>query len=190
MTMTMNNFQLYFKLGLDHILSWSSVDHILFLWALILVFNLKDWRKLLTLVSLFTLAHTTSLFLSVYGVLHVDESLIDTLILWTILITALSNIIFKKEAVLTQIHYYFSFIFGLIHGLGFASDFKMMIAGQSAKFLPLLEFALGIETAQIILGLVILILIDLLSRFWFKNKRELHVLVSGIIIGYVVALLG
>jgi len=186
----MNDFQLYFKLGLDHILSRSSVDHILFLWALILVFNLKDWRKLLNLVSLFTLAHTTSLLLSVYGVLHIDESLIDTLILWTILITALSNIIFKKEAVLTQIHYYFSFIFGLIHGLGFASDFKMMIAGQSAKFLPLLEFALGIETAQIILGLVILTLIGLLSRFWFKNKWELYVLVSGIIIGYVVALLG
>ncbi len=185
----MNDFQLYFKLGLTHILSWSSVDHILFLLALILVFSLSDWRKLLTLVSLFTLAHTTSLILSVYGVLHVNEALIETLILWTILITALSNIMFNNHKSIIKIHYYFSFFFGLIHGLGFASDFKMMIAGQSAKLLPLLEFALGIETAQIILGVLILILMGLLSRIWTKNTRELIILVSGIIIGYVLALL-
>ena len=185
----MNDFQLYFKLGLQHILSWSSVDHILFLMALIVVFSLKDWRKLLTLVSLFTLAHTTSLILSVYGVLHVNEALIETLILWTILITALSNLLFSNHTTVTKVHYYFSFFFGLIHGLGFAADFKMMIAGQKAKLLPLLEFALGIETAQIILGIAILLLIAVLGRLWTKNNPELTVLVSGIIIGYVLALL-
>jgi len=185
----MNDFELYFKLGLNHILSWSSVDHILFLMALIVVFSFKDWRKLLYLVSLFTLAHTTSLFLSVYGVLKVDENLIETLILWTILITALSNIVLKNQNFITRIHYYFSFIFGLIHGLGFASDFKMMIVGQSKKFFPLLEFALGIETAQIILGLIILIILALLHKLWLKNTRELYSIVSGIIIGYVLALL-
>jgi len=185
----MNDLALYFKLGLDHILSWSSIDHILFLFALIMVFSLQDWRKLLTLVSLFTLAHTTSLFLSVYGVISVKESLIETLILWTILLTALSNIIWKKEASLTKLHYYFSFLFGLIHGLGFASDFKMMIAGQKAKILPLLEFALGIETAQIILGVLILIFLGIVKKLWIKNTRELQILFSGIIIGYVLALL-
>ncbi len=185
----MNDFQLYFKLGLSHILSWSSIDHILFLWALIIVFSLKDWRKLLYLVSLFTVAHTTSLFLSVYGVLQVNEALIETLILWTILITALSNIIFQNQQTLTKIHYYFSFIFGLIHGLGFATDFKMMMAGQTSKLLPLLFFAAGIETAQIILGLGILIVTGLLVKIWLKNTRELYILASGIIIGYVLALL-
>ncbi len=185
----MNDFQLYFKLGLSHIISWSSIDHILFLMALIIVFSLKDWRKLLYLVSLFTIAHTTSLLLSVYGVLHVNEALIETLILWTILITALSNILLKNPASLTQVHYYFSFIFGLIHGLGFAADFKMMIAGQSSKLFPLLSFALGIEVAQIILGLIILILMTVLLKIWIKNNRELYILVSGIIVGYVLALL-
>ncbi len=185
----MTDFQLYFKLGLDHILSWSSTDHILFLIALIMVFNFKDWRKLLTLVSLFTLAHTVSLFLSVFGYIKINENLIETLILWTILITALSNILWKNQHVLTRIHYYFSFFFGLIHGLGFATDFKMMITGQSHKILPVLEFALGIETAQIILGILILIILAVLQKIWLKNMREVYILTSGLIIGYVFALL-
>lgn len=185
----MNDFELYFRLGLNHILSWSSIDHILFLLALIMVFGFKDWRKLLTLVSLFTVAHTTSLFLSVFGFVHVAVRLIETLILWTILITALSNILWQNPQSLTRIHYYFSFFFGLIHGLGFASDFKMMIAGQSHKILPLLEFALGIETAQIILGILILIVLAVLQKVWLKNTREAYILISGLIIGYVLALL-
>ena len=185
----MSDFQLYFKLGLNHILSWSSTDHILFLVALILVFNFKDWKKLLTLVSLFTIAHTTSLFLSVFGYVHVAENLIETLILWTILITAFSNIVWKNPHSLTRIHYYFSFFFGLIHGLGFATDFKLMIAGQSHKLLPMLEFALGIETAQIILGSIILVVLAILQKIWLKNTRETYILISGLIIGYVLALL-
>lgn len=185
----MNDFQLYFKLGLHHILNWSSIDHILFLLALILVFTFKDWRKLLYLVTFFTIAHTTSLLLSVYGVIQVDENLIETLILWTILITALSNIVITNRKTLTQVHYYFSFLFGLIHGLGFAKDFKMIITGQSEKLLPLLEFALGIETAQIILGIIILLVLTILSAIWLKKSRDLYILVSGMIMGYVLALL-
>ena len=185
----MTDFELYFKLGLNHILSWSSIDHILFLLALIMVFSFKDWRKLVTLVSLFTIAHTTSLFLSVFGMVKVPENLIETLILYTILITALSNIVWTDHKLLTRVHYYFSFFFGLIHGLGFASDFKLMIAGQSHKILPLFEFALGIETAQIILGLIILTGLAILQKLWLKNVRESYVLISGIIVGYVLALL-
>jgi len=185
----MNDFQLYFSLGLQHILSWFSMDHILFLTALIMVFDFKDWRKLLTLVSLFTLAHTASLLLSVYGVLQVDENLIEHLILWTIFITALSNIFAGKTVLLHQIHYYFSFLFGLIHGLGFATDFKMIIAGQTDKLFPLLEFALGIEAAQIILGVLILLILKFIPKFSRLSPREIRLIISGAITGYVLALL-
>jgi len=186
----MNEFQLYFSLGWQHILSWSSMDHILFLTALIMVFSFKDWRKLLTLVSLFTVAHTASLLLSVYGVLLVNENLIERLILGTILITAASNIFVKNKNILGQIHYYFSFLFGLIHGLGFATDFKMIIAGQNRKLFPLLEFALGIESAQIVLGILILAILMLLPKITRLTSREVQILVSGGIAGYVLALLG
>ena len=105
------------------------------------------------------------------------------------MITALSNIVWTNHKSLARVHYYFSFFFGLIHGLGFASDFKLMIAGQSHKILPLLEFALGIETAQIILGLIILTGLVILQKLWLKNARESYILISGIIVGYVLALL-
>jgi len=185
----MNDFQLYFSLGRQHILSWSSIDHILFLAALILIFSFKDWRKLLMLVSLFTIAHTSSLLLSVYGIFNVNENLIEHLILWTILITALSNILISDKKLLNSIHYYFSFLFGLIHGLGFATDFKMIVAGQKEKIFPLLEFALGIETAQIILGIIILSGIILLPKITRLSPREVHLITSGGIMGYVLALL-
>ena len=185
----MNDFQLYFQLGLDHILNWSSYDHILFLFALIMVFSLADWRKLFLLVSLFTLAHTTSLIASVYGIIKVDEALIEKLILATIILTALSNILILNTRHIHRVHFYFSFLFGLIHGLGFASDFKMMIMGQSNKFLALLSFALGIETAQIIIGLLILLGIWFVLKSKIINRRELILLLSGGIVGYILSVL-
>jgi hypothetical protein len=185
----MNDFQLYFRLGLNHIISWSSIDHILFLLALIIVFSLRDWRKLLYLVSLFTVAHTSSLILSVYGILQVDETLIETLILWTILITAFSNLAINNPRQVAGIHYYFSFFFGLIHGLGFATDFKMMITGQSQKLFPLLSFAAGIEIAQIILGSIILIVFLILNKIIKINQKELYRLISAVIIGYILAII-
>ena len=185
----MNDFQLYFNLGLHHILSWSSYDHILFLFALIMVFHLSEWRKLLTLVSLFTLAHTFSLILSVYGVIKVDENLVEKLILVTIIITALSNILFKNTKLTHQIHYYFSFFFGLVHGLGFATDFKMFVFGHAEKLIPLIEFALGIEIAQILVGIAILLLIWLMLKFTKINRAELTMLLSGGIVGYILAII-
>jgi hypothetical protein len=184
----MNDFQLYFKLGLDHILSLSSIDHILFLMALIMVFSYKNWRKLLWLISLFTIAHTSSLLLSVYGFAKLDGQLIEKLILATILITALSNIIIKNDKILHKTHLYFSFLFGLVHGLGFAKDFKMMSVGQANKLLALLSFALGIETAQIALGVLILLAIAILSKVFNLSKREMILLVSGAVLGFVLAL--
>ena len=181
----MNDLQLYIRLGFQHILSLSSWDHILFLWALVVVFRFKQWRKLLLLVTLFTIAHTTALLLSVYGVLQVDETLIEKLILGTILVTALTNIFITRRNFLNQIHYYFSFFFGLIHGLGFATDFKMIIAGQADKLLPLLEFATGIETAQIILGLFIISAGALLTGVLKIKEREYILSVSAVIAGYV-----
>jgi len=185
----MNDFELYFRLGLEHILNVGAIDHILFLTALIMVFKITEWRKLFWLVTLFTIAHTTSLMLSVFGVLKIDGELIEKLILITILITALSNIWIKNPKNLHQTHYYFSFFFGLIHGLGFAKDFKMMLTGQSEKIYPLLSFALGIELAQILLGLIILLFFWLLINMLKYSKREVILLFSGLIMGYTLALL-
>ncbi len=185
----MNEFTLYFKLGLEHILSYSSWDHLLFLMALIIVFEFKQYKKILGVISLFAIAHTFSLFLSAQHYVKVDEGLIEKAILYTILITAFSNILIHNEKWLTKLHFLFAFFFGLIHGLGFARDFKMIVSGQKNIIAPLLEFTIGIETGQIIASLVILILSIILLKILSLNKKEWIGIASAFIIGYTLALM-
>ena len=71
-----------------HVLNLFSYDHVLFLIALSVPYVFKDWKKVLLLISLFTLGHTVSLMLSVYGIIVVKVNIIDFLIPITILITA------------------------------------------------------------------------------------------------------
>ncbi len=185
----MSEFSLYFKLGLEHILSFSSWDHLLFLMSLIIVFDLKEYKKILGVISLFALAHTLSLFFAAQQIIKVNEDLVENLILYTILITALTNILFKKGEWLTKLHYFFAFFFGLIHGLGFARDFKMLVAGSNRIIAPLLEFTLGIETGQIIASAVILLLSYLLIQIFKINKSVYVKIISAFIAGYVWAML-
>jgi len=185
----MNEFSFYFQLGLHHILSLSSWDHILFLLSLIIIFEPKEYKKILEVISLFALAHTTSLFLSAQGYIKVNENLVETLILYTILITAFTNIILKGGKWLTRLHYIYAIFFGLIHGLGFARDFKMIVSGKNTLITPLLEFTLGIEAAQIIIALAILFLSFLFIRILPVNKKEFVRLVSAFVIGYTLALM-
>ncbi len=185
----MNEFNFYFRLGLEHILSLSSWDHLLFLLSLIIVFELKEFKKILGVISLFALAHTFSLFLSAQQYIKVNENLIESLILYTILITALTNIIFSGGKWLTKLHYFFAFFFGLIHGLGFARDFKMIVAGKKNLIMPLLEFTLGIETAQIIVATIIIFISFILIRVFHINKKEVVKITSAFVIGYTLALM-
>ncbi len=183
----MNEFELFFKLGWQHILSLSSWDHLLFLTALIVVFEIKEYKKILLLISLFTIAHTTSLLLSAYQVIKVNENWVEKLILYTIIITAFSNLIFTNKNLLDRVHYYFSLFFGLIHGLGFATDFKLMVTGQKTILFPVLEFTLGIETAQISFAIVFLILVMILIKIFGWNKTNFVKIISAMIIGYSLA---
>ena len=75
----------------------------------------------------------------------------------------------------------FALFFGLIHGLGFSGYFKMLIGSSNSKLIPLLEFALGIEFAQIIIVLIILILGFIFQTIFFKNngKENLVMLREG-----------
>ena len=95
----MDDFILYFKMGLTHVLDFSAYDHILFLIVLAVIFTNFQWRKVIWLVTLFTLGHSITLALSAYKILEVRMDLIEFLIPLTIFITGLINIInAKKEA--------------------------------------------------------------------------------------------
>ena len=94
----MNEFWLYFKLGLNHVLDMQAYDHVLFIVVLVAAYNFSDWKKLLGLVSLFTLGHTISLLLASYSIASVSSSVIEFLIPITILITAFFNIIASRKS--------------------------------------------------------------------------------------------
>jgi len=188
----MDNFIFFVRQGLFHVLDWNAYDHILFLIALVVVYDFKNWKKVLWLISLFTIGHTLTLILAAYNVVSVNSKWIEFLIPVTIIITALVNIFFIKSATKntkTNINLFFALFFGLIHGLGFSGYFKMLVGSSNSKLIPLLEFALGIEFAQIIIVLIILIMGFIFQTIFRFSKRDWILIISSIVIGVVIPIL-
>lgn len=189
---SMDNFWFYFKEGLFHVLDWNAYDHILFLVVLTVPYAVNNWKKLLSLVSVFTIGHAIALALAAYGVVRVNTSLIELLIPITIVVTALYNIFTAgkaKRAEKMGVYLAATLFFGFIHGFGFSTYFKMMTAGSSNKLFPLLEYTLGIETAQLIVVLAVLLL-SFIGQFIFRfSRRDWVMVTSAIVIGVVIPIL-
>ncbi|MDT0606069.1 HupE/UreJ family protein [Croceitalea rosinachiae] len=180
----MQDFWFYIKLGLEHVLDLGAYDHILFLAALAIPFTFKNWKQVVILATIFTIAHCASLAFSVYGIFSVDVGLIEFLIPVTIALTALLNFlrVFKKER---STGIYFQALattfFGLIHGFGFSNYFNMLMAEEENKFGPLLGFATGIELSQVTIILVVLVVAYLVQEV-FKIKQPTFIGVTSILI--------
>ena len=125
---TMEDFTLYINLGLKHVLDYKAYDHVLFLVVLTVFYSFKDWKKIIWLITAFTIGHTLSLALSAYDLFYVKMEIVEFLIPLTIFITAIYNIIsVKKSHKSIKVTGFFAFIFGLIHGLGFSSYFRILV---------------------------------------------------------------
>ena len=189
----MQEFLIYFNMGLKHVLDIGAYDHILFLIALMIPYAFKDWQRVLLLVSLFTIGHTLALFLSVFGVVKIQVNVVEFLIPITILITAIFHLFTagksgKKESI-TFVALVTVF-FGLIHGLGFSNYFNTIMVGTRAeKLVPLLEFALGIEAAQIIVVLIVLIIAYIVQTVFRFSKRDWALVMSAFVIGVVLPMI-
>ena len=186
----MSDFWLYFKLGLEHVLDWKAYDHILFLVALSAAHTFVSWKRLLILVSLFTVGHSISLLLANYNVVSVSSRVIEFLIPLSILIAALDNLYAsknqkadKKSGIILLI----TVFFGLIHGFGFAAYYRMI--NIDGGILPLLEFALGVEASQIIVVILVLVVAFIFQSFFRIAKRDWILVVSSIVIGFVFPML-
>ncbi|MDY7394749.1 HupE/UreJ family protein [Aureibaculum sp. 2210JD6-5] len=187
----MEDFILYLKLGLYHVLDWQAYDHILFLIALVVIYNFSNWKKVIWLVTLFTIAHTLTLALAAYKVINVNISIVEFLIPLTIFITAAVNIftVKKSKQKNSNVNLFFALFFGLIHGLGFSNYFRMLMDDSEAKLLPLLEFAIGIEIAQVIIVITLLVLGYIAQTFFRISKRDWVLVLSSIVIGVVIPML-
>jgi hypothetical protein len=182
----MDNFIFFIREGLFHVLDWNAYDHVLFLIALVAVYDFGNWKRVLWLISLFTIGHSFSLILAVYKVVAINADLIEFLVPVTILITALANIIYAKNSIKstkTTTNLLFALFFGLIHGFAFSSGFKMLVGMSDNKLIPLLEFAFGIELAQILIVIVILVFGFIFQLFFRLSKRDWTIIVSSIVIG-------
>jgi len=185
----LENFWFNVKIGLDHILDINGYDHILFLMVMAVPYVFKDWKRVLILVSIFTIGHSISLVLGAYNVVTVNGKTVEFLIPLTILIAAVYNVFTagkKSRSNKMGLLFFTTLFFGLIHGLGFAREFKM-IADDSLSFL--LEFALGIEIAQIIIVFIVLFLGFLFQTIFRFSRRDWVMVLSSIVIGLVIPMI-
>ena len=181
----MQDFWLYFQLGRDHIADWKGYDHILFVTVLCLRYLLKDWRKVLVLVTAFTIGHSITLALSVLNYVTVSVKWIEFLIPVTIVITAISNIWQKDFQFKTRfpLIYFFALFFGLIHGLGFSNYLKSLLGKTTNIVAELLAFNLGLEFGQILIVLLALLVSWICISLLKFSRREYLLFLSGAIFG-------
>ena len=187
----MSNFITHVELGFKHVLDFNGYDHILFLIVLAVIFSFSQWKKVLLMITFFTVGHTFTLGLATYQIVTIKETVIEFLIPITILITAVVNILkfsinsSKRE----KTNLFFALFFGLIHGLGFSNFLRVTLGRSEDKLIPMLEFALGIELAQIVIVLSVLILGTVLIHFFRVSKRDWVVITSAIVIGITIPII-
>ena len=188
----MSVFELYFKLGIQHIADLKGYDHILFILTLCAVYRLTEWRKLLILITAFTIGHSLTLVLATLNLVRIDGNLIEFLIPLTIFLTALANVLMDKKKASSTLHYVkyaAALFFGLIHGLGFSNYLRALLGGEKSMVIPLFSFNLGIEAGQILIVFCILILTMLVVDLLKYPRRDWHLLLSGAGLGISLVLM-
>ena len=160
---TINTF---FQSGWEHIVDINAYDHLVFVMTLCAAFKLKEWKQILIIITAFTLGHSGTLNLSAFDIIPTDPKLIDLLIPFTIMLTAIANVInYEKNRKFSdaKIKYLIALVFGLIHGLAFASNFKFMLFSDDI-LMPLFLFNIGIEAGQLFIVLLFMI------ALWFYSN--------------------
>jgi hypothetical protein len=169
----MQDFNLYFLLGVEHILTWEALDHILFVAVLCARYTLRDWKKVLILITAFTIGHSITLVLAATGMVSAPVNWIEFLIPLTIAATAADNLWERnplqapKSWLGLPIIYFLALFFGMIHGLAYANTL-LDLEGTDGLISHLLAFNLGIELAQLLVVAIVLslsfIFVDVLKR--------------------------
>src|SRR5690606_9052952 len=189
----MQDFGVYFELGLQHILDLAGYDHILFVIALCCTYFIGDWRKVALLVTAFTIGHSLTLALSVFNLIRVDTALIEFLIPLTIVVTAFSNVATRRRRRRTNtdwLTYSYALFFGLIHGMGFSNYLRSLLGKESSIATPLFAFSLGLEIGQLAIVFVILVLSFIGTTIFSVSKRDWTFFLSAAVFGiaFVMAL--
>lgn len=182
----MSHFWLWFSTGLQHITDFNGYDHILFVALLTLAYCFDTWKKLVLMITAFTVGHSLSLAVSVAGYISLNAELVEFLIAFSILVTSIYHLVNinkpnKQHAVFL---YFVVSFFGLIHGLGFSFLLKSMLGQEEGFVMPLVFFNLGLEVGQILIVLSV-VLINMLMAFLFKVPFKLYKTIVVLLIGLI-----
>jgi hypothetical protein len=180
------------ELGWDHILQRDGLDHKLFVIALASLYQLSDWKKVLILVTAFTIGHSITLALATLGVIPFNIELIEFLIPVTIFLTAFSNLFRKEYKIATrkvQTNYLLALIFGLIHGLGFSNYLRTILGKNNEIASQLLAFNLGLEVGQIIIVAIFLVISFIFVDLFGVARRDWRMVISSAVGGIALYLI-
>jgi len=189
-------FNLYLQLGFEHLLDLAAYDHLLFVMALTVVYQIAEWKKLLVLVTAFTLGHSITLALAVLDIIQFPANIIEWLIPITILLMAAYNLwtVNRKNSDLdTQgnnltVKYISTLFFGLIHGMGFSNFFKsaLMPGEEHLLIWQLLAFNLGLEMGQLVVVGIVMLLNFLILNLLSIKKQSWITVVNTVIMGFCI----
>ena len=165
---------------------------ILFVIALCAIYTAQDWKKVLILVTAFTIGHSITLALSALDIINFRSDIIEFLIPVTIFITAFANIVRKQNSLkpsFVNLNYFFGLFFGLIHGLGFSNYLKSLLGRDESIVTQLLAFNLGLELGQIIIVLVFMILSFIATGLFNVARRDWNLVISAAVAGIAITIM-
>jgi hypothetical protein len=176
----MNSFAFYFQWGWEHIISPDALDHQLFITALMALYLADQWKKILILVTAFTLGHSLTLALSVLDWIRVSSDWVEFLIPLTIVITCILNLTrLTPDKAQRNLQYILATLFGLIHGMGFANNIRFVLPADESLALNLLAFNLGLEVGQLLIVALLLSLGYLLVGKMHVARRDWSLFLSA-----------
>ena len=180
----MQDFYLYFTLGIEHLTDLAGYDHILFLTVLCGIYELRDWKKILFLITAFTLGHSLTLILCVYDKVNLPTVWIEFFIPVTILIAACYNI-FQKNSKQVNINFRYAstVLFGLIHGMGFSNYLRNFLSPEDGIVTKLLAFNVGLEAGQIFIVMIVLAISFIVLQVFKAPRKDWTLFLSSAILG-------
>jgi len=188
----MSEFSLYLQIGIDHILDVKGYDHILFVVALCTIYTIGDWKKLLIMVTAFTLGHSVTLALATFQLVRFNSDIIEFLIPVTIFVTAFFNILRGSRQFSYgrfDQNYLFALFFGLVHGLGFSNYLIRLLGKDTSILTQLFAFNIGLEIGQIIIVAFFMVSSFIFVDLFNTNQRDWRLVISSAIAGIALTIM-